>query len=98
MLNINCYDPSRRQVGSRFWLEKSRESFSIKGFNFYFFLFISCLRNPASFLSKKDLCRSTQKDNMADSLLTDPVSAVIESSEAPLPSPTLTEDGYESMG
>lgn len=61
-------------------------------------LLMCCLRNPASFLSKKDLCRSTQKDNMADSLLTDPVSAVIESSGAPLPSPTLTEDGYETMG
>ena len=35
---------------------------------------------------------------MADSLLTNPVSVVIGSSGSQLPSPTLTEDGYETMG
>ena len=53
--------------------------------------FYSCLRNPGSFLSKRDLFRSGQPDNMEKNLISPGVSISSESGSSPLPSPTPNE-------
>ena len=64
----------------------------------FIFFSCSCLRNPASFLTKKDLFRSTQPDNMEDGLLASAVS-VTSDSGTPLPNPvTGTGNSYEAVG
>lgn len=61
-------------------------------------LLMCCLRNPASFLTKKDLFRSTQPDNMEDGLLASAVS-VTSDNGTPLPNPvTGTGNSYEAVG
>ena len=53
--------------------------------------FYSCLRNRGSFLSKKDLFRSGQPDNMEKNLISPGVSISSESDSSPLPRPTPDE-------
>lgn len=51
----------------------------------------SCLRNPGSFLSKRDLFKSGQPDNMEKNLISPGVSISSESTSSPFPSPTPDE-------
>lgn len=56
-----------------------------------------CLKNPASFLSKRDLIKSSAKDDMADSLIIAGARSISSESEgSPLPIPTVG-GGYEAV-
>lgn len=54
-------------------------------------LLVCCLRNPGSFLSKRDLFKSGQPDNMEKNLISPGVSISSESTSSPFPSPTPDE-------
>ena len=60
------------------------------------FTLCSCLRNPGSFLSKRDLFRSDQPDNMEKNLISPGVSISDESCSSPVSSPT-PDDSYQPV-
>lgn len=59
-------------------------------------LFTCCLKNPASFLSKRDLIKSSEQDDMENSLISGARSISSESEGSPQPSPTVGR-GYEAV-
>ncbi|KAL9982405.1 hypothetical protein ACROYT_G004442 [Oculina patagonica] len=60
-------------------------------------LLICCLRNPVSFMSKRDLVRSGPQDNMEDNLIATAAGmATSDSTSSPLPSPT-ADTSYQAV-
>lgn len=60
------------------------------------FALYSCLKNPESFLSKRDLFKSGQPDNMEKNLIPPGVSVSSESNSSPFPSPT-PDESYQAV-
>ncbi|KAL9982404.1 hypothetical protein ACROYT_G004441 [Oculina patagonica] len=59
-------------------------------------LLMCCLRNPGSFMSKRDLVRSGPQDNMEDKLINSAAGVASDSSTSPLQSPT-SDKSYQAV-